>query len=98
MRKGLRALIPYGLILLATGAFTWASRLNHLDRNRDLKAREMRLQSEVTGLEEEVRLLRHRLEGVENDPYVVESRIRERFGYVRPGETVIRRAEDPRDR
>lgn len=93
----LRALLPYAGILLAAAAFTWASRLNHLQQNRDLEAREVRLKAEIGDLEEEVRVLRHRLEGMRNDPYVVESRVRQRFGYLRPGEKVIEPEEERRE-
>ncbi|MCZ6688891.1 MAG: septum formation initiator family protein [Planctomycetota bacterium] len=87
----LRGLVPYLLILLATSAFTWASRMSHRHRNQDLKAKESHLQSEIEALEKKVRLLQRRLDGLQNDPYVVESQVREQFGYLRPGERLLRR-------
>ena len=86
----LRALLPYGLILVTTAAFTIASRMSHERRNRDLQAREVRLTGEIADLKEEVHQLGDRLQGIQYDPYVVERRIRQRLGYVRPGELVIR--------
>ena len=87
----LRSLIPYGFILIAVVAFTWASRIDHTRKGRELADRESRLAREVDVLREDVRRLEHRLWAIQHDPYAVESRIRERFGLVRPGEIRVER-------
>ena len=94
IRSFFRALLPFVVILVATASFTWASRMSHSRRNRSLKERERELQAENGRLERDVRLMQLRVDGMESDPYVVESHVRER-GYLRPGEVLVR--PDERD-
>ena len=88
-RGVLRTILPYGLILLAAISFTWGSRMNHHRRSRDLAGREVALRVEITALEEEVGLLKRRIHAIENDPFIIEMQVRERFGLLRPGEIEI---------
>ncbi len=85
-----KAILPYlGILVLAT-AFTVGARSKHFVLNRGLKATEARMQEEVDALELEVRRLEMRLAALhERDPQVIERQIRERFGYLRPGEIAI---------
>lgn len=86
----LKAALPYLGIFILAAAFTAGARSNHFVQNRALKEREVRLQDDVSALEVEVRRLEMRLAALaEGDPVVVERQIRERFGYLRPGEVAL---------
>ena len=88
-RDILRILMPYGLILVAAVAFTWASRMNHYRRYLDLKGREASLSAEIDSLGEEIQLLQRRLHAIDHDPFLIEKQVRERFGFVRPDEITL---------
>jgi cell division protein FtsB len=77
-------LIVAGLLLVALWYFPL------IQQNERMRKRTLALDSQIRKEEETGRQLRSSIEALRNDPHTVERLARERLGYAKPGETVIR--------
>lgn len=78
------------LILLAIvlGVAVWYLPL--IQRNERMQKEILRLNGQIEQQEETIRELRNSLESLSSDPQAIERLARDRFGYAKPGETVVR--------
>lgn len=83
------------LLLLAVvlGIAVWYLPL--IQQNERMRKEVLRLEAQVQREEETNRLLKASIEVLRNDPKAVERLARERLGYARPGEIVIRSEATP---
>jgi cell division protein FtsB len=76
------------LIALACGVFFWYLPL--IQQNERMRKQILELEDRVRREEDQARQLKTAIDALRNDPRTVERLARERLGYARPGETVIR--------
>jgi cell division protein FtsB len=82
------------VLLLAAGVClvgVWYLPLIH--QNENMRGEMLKLDAEIQQDEETARHLRTSIDALRNDPKTVERLARERLGYAKPGETVIRFAD-----
>ena len=85
----LNQLVVYLLLLaLAVGIVVWY--LPVIKHNEALRKEILHFTSQVRQEEEIARRLEARIKAIKNDPKTVERVVREKLGYVKPGETMIR--------
>jgi cell division protein FtsB len=79
-----------GLIMvsLVLGVAFWYLPL--IQQNERMRKEILRLETEIRHEEEQARQLKTSIDSLRNDPRTVERLARERLGYAKPGETVIR--------
>lgn len=78
------------LLLFAAGfvmAFLWY--IPEIELNRRLQAERREREQKTSSLEQEIKVIRFRLNELQTNPKAVERLARWRLGYARPGETVI---------
>lgn len=78
------------LILLAIGLFVVVWYLPLIQQNERMRKEVLRLEAQVKREEETNKLLKASIDVLRNDPKAVERLARERLGYAKPGEIVIR--------
>ena len=61
-----------------------------IQQNERMRKEVLRLEAQVQRDEETNKLLKASIESLRNDPKAVERLARERLGYAKPGETVVR--------
>jgi len=61
-----------------------------IERQKALRAREAELRQSIQAEAEQLRLLRHMQDQLQEDPRFIERIAREKLGYAKPGETVFR--------
>ena len=61
-----------------------------IQRNERMRKRLVQLDAQIQKAEETKKQLKNASDALMHDPKAVERLVRERFGYARPGETVIR--------
>ena len=84
-----------GLLLLAFVVAIGVWYLPLIRHNERLRREVMRLDAEVRQEAETKRQLNAAVESLSNDPKAIERLAREKLGYAKPGETVIRFEETP---
>ena len=65
-----------------------------IDRQKELRAREVALQQDIQKEAEQLRLLKLKQQKLQEDPRFVEQIAREDWNYAKPGETIFRFTED----
>ena len=65
-----------------------------IDRQKELRAREVALQQDIQKEAEQLRLLKLKQQKLQEDPRFVEKIAREDWNYAKPGETIFRFTED----
>ena len=61
-----------------------------IHQNERMRAEKLRLEMELEKDTEKSRQLKAEIEALRNDPKTIERLTREKLGYARPGETVVR--------
>ena len=87
-----------GFLLFVTcisGVVVWYLPL--IKNNESMRKEILRLESEVTQKQQQVQRINNAIRSLQTDPRAVERAAREKLGYVKPGEIMIR-FEEPRDR
>ena len=78
------------LLLLAGLVAVGVWYLPLIRQNERMRKEILRLQTEVQQQEETARQLKAAIDALRNDPRTVERLAREKLGYAKPGETVVR--------
>ncbi|MCX8090170.1 MAG: septum formation initiator family protein [Verrucomicrobiae bacterium] len=87
--------LAMGLILLALLLLIGVWYLPLIRTNERYRQELLRLDAQIQREEETARQLKNSIEALRTDPRAVERLARERLGYARPGETVIRFEASP---
>lgn len=82
--------VVIGLLLLAFLVAVGVWYLPLIRQNERMRREVMRLDEQVRKESETKRQLNASVEALSNDPKAIERLAREKFGYAKPGETVIR--------
>ncbi len=82
--------LAMGLILLALLVLIGVWYLPLIRTNERYRQELLRLDAQIQREEETARQLKNAIEALRTDPKAVERLTRERLGYAKPGETVIR--------
>src|SRR5438046_1683632 len=75
--------------LLAVGVWYWPL----IKHNERMRKEVLRLDTEIKKEDDSAKQLKTSIDALRNDPKAVERLARERLGYAKPGETVIRFGE-----
>ncbi len=87
--------VVIGLLLLAFLVAVGVWYLPLIRQNEAMRREVMRLDDQVKKEAETKRQLNAAVESLSNDPKAIERLVREKLGYAKPGETVIRFEETP---
>ena len=79
-----------GLVVLAFLLLIGMCYLPLIHQNERMRAEKLRLEMELEKETEKSRQLKAEIEALRNDPKTIERLTREKLGYARPGETVVR--------
>jgi cell division protein FtsB len=90
--------VAMGLILVALLLLIGVWYLPLIRTNERYRQELLRLDAQIQREEETARQLKNSIEALRTDPKAVERLARERLGYAKPGETVIRFEEPPTNR
>jgi cell division protein FtsB len=82
--------VVVGLLLLAGLLFVGAWYLPLIQENARMRADIYRLDAQLQAEQEKSKELQAQIDALRNDPKTVERLAREKLGYAKPGETVIR--------
>jgi cell division protein FtsB len=82
--------IVVGLVVLAILLLIGMCYLPLIDQNERMRAENLRLQRELQKESENSKKLQAQIDALKNDPQTVERLAREKLGYSKPDETVIR--------
>jgi cell division protein FtsB len=82
--------IVVGLIVLAVLLLIGRCYLPLVQENTRMRSENLRLQRELEKESEKSRQLQSQIDALQNDPQTVERLAREKLGYAKPDETVIR--------
>jgi cell division protein FtsB len=82
--------VVIALLLIAGIAAVGVWYLPLIQRNERMRKQIFRLEQQVKAEEETARQLKQSFDSLRNDPKAVERLAREKLGYARPGETVVR--------
>jgi cell division protein FtsB len=85
------------LLLLAVLVAVGFWYLPLIQRNERMRAEILRLEAQIKDQEEKGREMRAQIESLQNDPKAIERIVREKIGFARSNETVIR-FESPTNR
>lgn len=88
-----RLVILLLLVAVAIGVVIWY--LPVIKNNEAMRKEILRLASQVRQEEELAKRLEARIRALKNDPKTLERVAREKLGYVKPGETMIRFIDPP---
>jgi cell division protein FtsB len=83
-----RAIIFLLLIAAVAGVVVWYHPL--IDRNEGMRKTKLKLEMQIKREEERQRQLRSSIRSLQDDPKTLERMAREKLGYARTNETVIR--------
>lgn len=83
------------LLLLAGLGLVVVWYLPQIRQNEHMRAEILKLDDQIQQEEETARRLKASIEALHRDPKTVERLAREKLGYAKPGETVIRFEETP---
>lgn len=83
-----RFVIVLLLLAVVLGIVVWYLPL--IQRNERMRKEVLRLDTQIQKEEETSKQLKASIDGLHNDPKAVERLARERLGYAKPGETVVR--------
>ena len=78
------------LILLAIVLAVAVWYMPLIQRNERMQKEILRLNTQIEQNEEAIKLLKAEMDALRTDPQAVERLARNKFGYARPGETVVR--------
>ena len=87
--------IVVGLVVLAILLLIGMCYLPLIKQNERMRAENLRLEMELQKEMEKSRQLQAQIDALRNDPQTVERLAREKLGYARPDETVIRFETNP---
>jgi cell division protein FtsB len=79
-----------GLVVLAVLLLVGMSYLPLIKENERMQTENLRLKAELDKETEKSRQLQSQIEALRNDPKTVERLAREKLGYAKPDETIIR--------
>lgn len=79
-----------GLVVLAILLLIGMCYLPLIDQNERMRAENLRLQRELQKESDKSKQLQAQIDALQNDPKTVERLAREKLGYARPDETVVR--------
>ena len=82
--------VVVGLVVLAFLLLIGMCYLPLIHQNERMRAEKLRLEMELEKEMEKSRQLQGQIEALRNDPKTIERLTREKLGYARPGETVVR--------
>jgi cell division protein FtsB len=82
--------IVIGLLVLAVLLLIGMCYLPLINQNERMRAENLRLEMELQKEAEKSRQLQSQIDALKNDPQTVERLVREKLGYAKPDETVIR--------
>jgi len=82
--------VVVGLVVLAFLLLIGMCYLPLIHQNERMRAEKLRLEMELEKETEKSRQLKAEIEALRNDPKTIERLTREKLGYARPGETVVR--------
>ena len=82
--------IVVGLVVLAVLLLIGMCYLPLINQNERMRAENLRLEMELQKEAEKSKLLQAQIDALQNDPKTVERLAREKLGYAKPDETVIR--------
>jgi cell division protein DivIC len=82
--------IVVGLVVLAVLMLIGMCYLPLINQNERMRAENLRLQTELQKETEKSRQLQAQIDALRNDPKTVERLTREKLGYAKPDETVVR--------
>ena len=82
--------VVVGLVVLAFLLLIGMCYLPLIQQNERMRREIMRLDAQLQKEEEKSRQLKTEIEALRNDPKTIERLMREKLGYARPDETVIR--------
>lgn len=83
-----RTIIFLLLIAAVAGVVVWYLPL--IGRNEGMRKKKLKLEMQIKQEEEQQRLLRSSIRSLQDDPKTLERMVREKLGYARTNETVIR--------
>ncbi len=76
--------------ILAAGVILFRSYVPVIQQNERIRKEVLRLDTQIQKEEETAKQLNSAVHSLSNDPKTVERLARERLGYAKPGETVVR--------
>jgi cell division protein FtsB len=82
--------IVVGLVVLAILLLIGMCYLPLINQNERMRAENLRLETELQKETEKSKQLQAQIDALQNDPKTVERLAREKLGYAKPDETVIR--------
>jgi cell division protein FtsB len=82
--------IVVGLVVLAVLLLIGMCYLPLINQNERMRAENLRLEMELQKEAEKSKLLQAQIDALQNDPKTVERLAREKLGYAKPDETVVR--------
>jgi cell division protein FtsB len=82
--------IVVGLVVLAVLLLIGMCYLPLIDQNERMRAENLRLEKELEKESEKSKQLQTQIDALQNDPKTVERLAREKLGYAKPDETVVR--------
>ncbi|MEI9959986.1 MAG: septum formation initiator family protein [Limisphaerales bacterium] len=82
--------IVVGLVVIAVLALIGMYYLPLIQQNERYRERIMKLEKEIQKADDEAKRLKNEIEALRNDPKTIERLTREKLGYARPDETVVR--------
>ena len=82
--------VVVGLVVLAFLLLIGMCYLPLIHQNERMRAEKLRLEMELEKETEKSRQLKAEIEALRNDPKTIERLTREKLGYARPDETVVR--------
>jgi cell division protein FtsB len=82
--------IVVGLVVLAILLLIGMCYLPLIDQNERMRAENLRLETELQKETEKSKQLQTRIDALRNDPKTIERLTREKLGYAKPDETVVR--------
>ena len=83
-----KVVIALILIAIVLGVAVWYLPL--IQQNERMRKEIMRLNGQIAQQQEDLKQLKNSLDALSSDPQAIERLARDRFGYAKPGETVIR--------
>jgi cell division protein FtsB len=87
--------VVVGLVVLAILLLIGMCYVPLVQQNERMRAEILRLETQLQKEEEDSRQLKAQIEALRNDPKTVERLTREKLGYARPDETVVRFTNAP---
>jgi cell division protein FtsB len=86
--KVTRMIVVGIVVAMVAGVFVWY--LPVIQQNQRMRKRALDLDAEIAKQEKRAERSKVEIEAIQSDPKTIERLARERLGYAKPGETVIR--------